>query len=567
MILEENNFLHKLWSLILNNKIIQQEVLQLIFKRLKFSGIFLMILALIFGFAGCDGPGSSSDDYVVDEFEVLVVDKEGNSITDATVDFAGEGSSVNEEGVATFQNISDGYYELEVQCDDYEKYYDSSVKVGEENQQYIAELGSGKLSLTGSFENSGMNENTVLKMEETIPTQIMIIYEDDFEIVELNDDEFSLEVERNKPSGIVFLNDSDEYLGFLTLENGLDSIPAQFVEEKTEEIDFGEIDFKDEEGIPANNPIGDEINVNESERNLLAFSDSFFAATLRNPEVIELLAGDELDEFSLSIAYHFDHIKYWDWEDYNTINFNKMIGKEIEGEDGTYPYFQMHRYRLSTRGREFDPEEVVLKYPDNDVWSSITDEPQNDDPHYFHFNGIYSHELDDTNILSSYAPGGEYIFKLNDLEIPVEIPADLKDQTQKNSFLALPSFHLVENDEGLEIIDEITLEYKTKNGNDLSSDFVENILSTKDDTSGIELYLFIKDGSGHGEKIEEVRLDPGEKRYSPENDMAWEVPEDIEADEFYRLTVEYHDFYGMKYIAYYWNEEDYPGEEPVRPEQ
>ncbi len=94
--------------------------------------------------------------------------------------------------------------------------------------------------IRGNFNSSDIQ---AADNEEIEIGSVILIYSHAFEIIDVENDEFVLELDRDNPAGIAFTDLDDNYLGYLTLEDGFDSIPSSFIDEETEEIDFGTITF------------------------------------------------------------------------------------------------------------------------------------------------------------------------------------------------------------------------------------------------------------------------------------------------------------------------------------
>jgi hypothetical protein len=94
---------------------------------------------------------------------------------------------------------------------------------------------------------------------------------------------FSLRVDKGNPTALVFIDADDNYLGYLTLGNGIDSLPLG-------KISGGTIDLQalSSSGLivePLHNPIGSELPLSAEEIAAIAQGDDYFAAVIKNMDV------------------------------------------------------------------------------------------------------------------------------------------------------------------------------------------------------------------------------------------------------------------------------------------
>lgn len=105
------------------------------------------------------------------------------------------------------------------------------------------------------------------------------------EISEVTDGRFAIGVETGAPVGLIFVGSSNNYLGYLSLRNGMDSLPLTQVAEDVTTIDLGTLTTSGQVVEPGHNPLGVELSLSAEEQTALAQGDDFFAAIVRNPDI------------------------------------------------------------------------------------------------------------------------------------------------------------------------------------------------------------------------------------------------------------------------------------------
>lgn len=167
---------------------------------------------------------------------------------------------------------------------------------------------SSTVTIKGSFKG-GINaknnwiENFFIRITKSAyaldPNQVMkvIVFSNNwhYEVASVMDNSFSIDVATGQPVGMIFAGVNDNFLGYLTLGNGIDSLPLTNLTQTTF-IDLKTLSSNGKIVEPGHNPIGNEIPLTEAEQTALAQSNSLFASTVINPDVdgngkIDLLEG------------------------------------------------------------------------------------------------------------------------------------------------------------------------------------------------------------------------------------------------------------------------------------
>ena len=138
------------------------------------------------------------------------------------------------------------------------------------------------ITINGSFADSSQK---ILSTADTSSftvddiANVVLFFGEEYKIAEVKNGSFSITIDQNKPGGIAFLDSGNNYIGYLSLAEGLDSFPTQAISKETGKIDLEEITF-DESGMgtPDSNPLKDYIT--DKEKNLLITAQSFFGCLL-----------------------------------------------------------------------------------------------------------------------------------------------------------------------------------------------------------------------------------------------------------------------------------------------
>jgi hypothetical protein len=107
---------------------------------------------------------------------------------------------------------------------------------------------------------------------------------------------FSINVKKGSPAGMIFVGSNNTYLGYLTLKNGIESLPMQMLPDNVASIDLGVLSSSGLIVEPSHNPIGNEIPLNDAEMKAIAQSNALFASVIKNSDfdnngVIDILEG------------------------------------------------------------------------------------------------------------------------------------------------------------------------------------------------------------------------------------------------------------------------------------
>lgn len=130
-----------------------------------------------------------------------------------------------------------------------------------------------------------LNGSQTVYSDSTISKVIVFYPQGNYTVANVVDGKFSIEVQKGTPAFMIFVGPTDNYLGYLCLRNGFESIPLVKVSDDITEIDLQNILMNNKIGSPSHNPLGTEILLTEEEQQILSMFDDFFYPILKNPDV------------------------------------------------------------------------------------------------------------------------------------------------------------------------------------------------------------------------------------------------------------------------------------------
>ncbi|MFN3872528.1 MAG: hypothetical protein ACK4R9_05970 [Ignavibacterium sp.] len=158
---------------------------------------------------------------------------------------------------------------------------DEIVNPGNQNKIVL----KGNISVLYKNSMIKINGGQNVSSDSTI-TKVIVFYPYGFyTIANVVDGKFSIEVEKGTPAFMIFAGPNDNYLGFLSLRDGFESIPLVKVSDNVTTIDLQNILLSNKVGSPTHNPLGAEILLSDEEQQILSMFDDFFFPIVRNPDV------------------------------------------------------------------------------------------------------------------------------------------------------------------------------------------------------------------------------------------------------------------------------------------
>ena len=96
---------------------------------------------------------------------------------------------------------------------------------------------------------------------------------------------FSIGVSKGDPVGVIFVGSTNNYLGYLSLQDGIDAVPLTKIKSGTTIIDLETLTISGNIVTSSHNPLGNEIVVSSEDKEIIAGSDDMFASIIRNPDM------------------------------------------------------------------------------------------------------------------------------------------------------------------------------------------------------------------------------------------------------------------------------------------
>lgn len=127
---------------------------------------------------------------------------------------------------------------------------------------------------------------TAYALDPTMASKVIIFMAGGHhEISNVTNGSFAIEAETGSPVGLIFVGASNNFLGYLSLSNGIESLPLTNVADNVTTIDLGTLSTSGLVVEPGRNLLGAELSLSLEEQTALAHGDDFFASVVRNPDV------------------------------------------------------------------------------------------------------------------------------------------------------------------------------------------------------------------------------------------------------------------------------------------
>ena len=108
---------------------------------------------------------------------------------------------------------------------------------------------------------------------------------DGFMTSTVTDGSFNIVVDRRQPAGLLFVGTTGNNLGYLSLGNGMESIPLNMADSNVRSIDLQALAATGNIIEPGHNPIGAEISMTTSDITSYVFSNGSLGSVLKSPDV------------------------------------------------------------------------------------------------------------------------------------------------------------------------------------------------------------------------------------------------------------------------------------------
>ncbi len=146
---------------------------------------------------------------------------------------------------------------------------------------FAGAAGSAALARNGTH---GMNRVSSID-PSTVTGVIVFSGTSGFNVCGVAEGSFSVSADRSRPAGLVFVDSAGRNLGYLSLGNGLESIPLNKVDSGVTTIDLQTLAATGSIVEPGHNPIGSEISLTGKDLTSYIFSNGVLGSVLKSPDV------------------------------------------------------------------------------------------------------------------------------------------------------------------------------------------------------------------------------------------------------------------------------------------
>ena len=164
---------------------------------------------------------------------------------------------------------------------------------------------STRVTLKGHFSST---KSSVSENDPSTATKVVVFDNaSNFSVSNIIDKSFSVQVNKENPVGLIFTNDNDAFLGYLTLNKGFESIPLNFLNDTVATIDFGLLQNSIQKVTPSNSSIFNTFQMTQEMIKNYIFASLNFSAIILNPDIdrngkIDILENKEYSFFYLYFA-------------------------------------------------------------------------------------------------------------------------------------------------------------------------------------------------------------------------------------------------------------------------
>jgi len=125
----------------------------------------------------------------------------------------------------------------------------------------------------------------------------------EYTISEIINGSFSIQINRENPVGLIFTNEKKEFLGYLSLHNGIKSIPLNYVNDSVSTIDFGTLKDSLNVVTPLTNYYYEKFDMDEEIKEAYIQASINFTIIIQNPDADQNGVIDILENKFYKISY------------------------------------------------------------------------------------------------------------------------------------------------------------------------------------------------------------------------------------------------------------------------
>jgi hypothetical protein len=255
---------------------------------------------------------------------------------------------------------------------------------------------------------------------------------------------FSIPTQAGKPSGMIFIGATGNFLGYLTLSSGMDTIPLNMTSDNVNTIDLQALSSSGGIVEPGHNPVGSEIPMTSNDIIAYAFGNGPYASVIKSPDV----DGDGIVDITTGFFYRY-FISY-------------DVGAGTFGPDLTATMaspIAMTCYRLGIKVTDPNgnfPESISI----NGAAGSGLEGGVPNDLTFHSPDGSMTSYYSGCVPAPSIPPAGAYLVSYKTKTLTFNVP----DQANVTKDLAIPVPSVILNADGT--INSITWQYRLGNGTD-----------------------------------------------------------------------------------------------------
>jgi hypothetical protein len=334
-------------------------------------------------------------------------------------------------------------------------------------------------------------------------------------LTSISDGAFAADVEQDIPAVMILLDDNDQSLGYLTLGNGIDSLPMTKLKSGTQEIDLGALTLSSGILEPAHNPVGQELELNADEQIAYAFANNAFASLARKPDVDGNGVIDCLENKRFNPLFMY-YIKAGNFS--GSVSATPTIPAFIDYWDFA---FDVRGVAVPT------PEDISFTGP---VGSGLNN---SDCCHYLYPGQFYQAPLVSH---PSLPVAGTYTVNFG--QMTLNFPMGNQANANSNIIIAIPTL-IVDGDR----LEKISWVYKLGNGNSVTMDmsaFIQN-LQIQIDSTDVPCAQYNQGGQ---RTYDSPKLSPD----STEHTLSCG---NIHVSKMQRLNIAYNDVFGNHYVMHW----------------
>lgn len=162
-------------------------------------------------------------------------------------------------------------------------------------------IAGNKITLSGRFAATAAatsHGDATTEAAAALPVATVIIFDTGghYSTAPVSNGAFSIPVDATAPVALIFAGTANNFLGYMTLGNGINSLPMTAMKNGTTSIDLQTLTATGNVFTPSHNPLGVELPLTAQEQTAFAQCNGLFAAVVQNPDldgngVIDLLEG------------------------------------------------------------------------------------------------------------------------------------------------------------------------------------------------------------------------------------------------------------------------------------